>query len=131
MEFMEETITYDAGELHYEVTKMLNALGFSPRYSGYNYTREAVKMAFASGTMMRTISKTIYPAIAKISGTSPYSVEHGIYKSIIQAWKMIDTGSKQKYFGKQGLDENWRPTNSELVYTLADKLRCDVLLEMM
>lgn len=114
----------DEDKLHMDITQILTGLCFTPNYSGYNYVREAVKLAVAQEDRMPGISKAIYPVIAKQSGTTVAAVESGMRTAIRRAWHRSDPGSKLEIFGTYALNERWVPTNSEFVFVLADKLRC-------
>ena len=117
----------DEEKLHVDVTNLLTWLCFTPNYSGYNYVREAVKLAVAQEDKMPGISKGIYPVIAKQSGTTVAAVESGMRTAIRRAWHRSDPGSKLEIFGTYALNERWVPTNSEFVFVLADKLRCNAI----
>ncbi|MBQ8967540.1 sporulation initiation factor Spo0A C-terminal domain-containing protein [Ruminococcus sp.] len=127
--FMDEVIIYNEGELHYEITRILNSLCFSPKYDGFNYLREAVRIVFASDRLMTGISKTVYPLVAKRSGKTPAAVERGMRFAISRAWEISETESKLKIFGNRALDKNWVPTNGELIYSLVDRLCCEAMLD--
>lgn len=114
----------DEDKLHMDITQILTGLCFTPNYSGYNYVREAVKLAVAQEDKMPGISKGIYPVIAKQSGTTAAAVESGMRTAIRRAWNRSDPRSKLEIFGTYALNEHWVPTNSEFVFVLADKLRC-------
>lgn len=113
----------DEDKLHTDVTQMLTGLCFTPNYSGFNYVREAIKLAATMVGEMPGISKGIYPAVAKQTGATVAAVESGMRTAIRRAWVRSDMGSKMKAFGTYALNEQWVPTNSEFVFVLADKLR--------
>lgn len=127
MKEMKETVSFNNGMLHNDITSMLKELSFMPNYNGFNYIREAVKLAFVMEEVT-LFSKTIYPEIAKRCGTTAASVEHSIRTAISRAWKRTDDSHKLEIFGTYALHEGWTPTNSELICVLADKLRCEAML---
>ena len=129
MREMNEIVSFNNAVLHNDITTMLRELSFMPNYSGFNYIREAVKMVVAMGDDVMCVSKSIYPVIAKRSGTTITSVEHSIRTAITRAWKLTDDSCKLEIFGTYALREGWTPTNSELIYVLADRLRCKAMLE--
>ena len=126
---MNEIVSFNNGVLHNDITAMMKKMSFIPNYSGFNYIREAVKMVVCFGDDVMCVSKSIYPEIAKRSGTSPAAVEVGMRKAITRAWKLADDSSKLEIFGTYALHEGWMPTNSELIYVLVDRLRCKAMLE--
>ena len=129
MKEMKEMVCSNNGVLHNDVTAMLKTLSFMPNHNGFNYIREAVKLAFGMDDDYSGISKIIYPEIAKRCGTTKASVEHSIRTAISRAWKRTDDNHKLEVFGTYALHEDWTPTNSELIAVLADKLRCEAMLK--
>ena len=107
--------------LHTDVTKILASLCFSPKYSGYAYVREAVKLAVELGGE-GAVSKNIYPAVAKISRTTVSAVESGIRTAIRRAWARADKSIKVELFGAYAVYGEHTPTNSEFIFMLADRL---------
>ena len=112
-------------DLHMDITRILTALCFTPKYSGYDYVREAIKLAVEQGDRCCGISKSIYPTVAKLSHTTNSAVESGIRTAIRRAWMRTDDSVKIELFGTYALCEGWIPTNSEFIFVLADRLVCN------
>lgn len=114
---------FSEDELYMDITRILTALCFKKKYTGYRYVRDAVRFAVQQ-EQCGGISKHIYPLIAKQNGISSAAVESGIRSAIHKAWKLSDSSTKQELFGVYGQPEQRTPSNSEFVYTIADKLAC-------
>ncbi len=114
-----QTGTADSS-LRSSVTNMLSRLSLSPKYTGYSYVREAIMLAMTDSCT--GISKSIYPAIALKNNTSAAAVERGIRTAIQKGWARADDGSKLEIFGTYAVNSSWKPTNSEFIFMIADKL---------
>ncbi|MBQ9540994.1 sporulation initiation factor Spo0A C-terminal domain-containing protein [Ruminococcus sp.] len=108
-------------ELYADITRILTALCFKQKYSGYRYVREAVRFAVQQ-EYCGGISKSIYPLIAKQNGISSAAVESGIRSAIRKAWQLTDSATKRELFGAYGQFEQHVPSNSEFVYMIAERL---------
>ncbi len=108
-------------QLYYDITRVLTALCFKQKYSGYSYVREAVRFAVRQ-ERFGGISKCIYPVIAKELGISSAAVESGMRTAIHKAWVLTDVEMKRELFGTYGTTAEWVPSNSEFVYMMADRL---------
>ena len=119
---MQLTINKDT-DVHSVVTMMLSRLSVSPKYTGYNYIREAVKLA-ADGEYTAGITKWIYPTVARRYKTTSAAVERSIRTAIKRSWAQSSTGARLELFGTYAVSPDWLPTNSEFIYILADRLSC-------
>lgn len=104
------------------IAHVLFDLCVTKNYTGYIFILEAIKMALEKSTFTRCVSKEIYPAIAARFKVSPASVERNIRTAIQSAWNRTGTSVKREYFGTFAHDERWRPTNSQFIYIIADRL---------
>lgn len=120
-------LTINDRELHMDITRILTALCFTPNCGGYHFVREAIKLVVNSEDNLRWISKNIYPTVAAASGTTSAAVESGIRNSIRRAWMRTDDCMKTELFGTYAVSKGWVPSNSEFIFMLADRLRCNVL----
>jgi len=112
--------------LHNVITGILTKLCVTPRYNGYNYIREAVKLAVADVGAVKGISKQIYPDVAAKLGVTASGVERSIRTAIHKAWEKAEPSVKVEIFGTYALKSDWIPTNSEFIYIIADKISCEM-----
>ncbi|MGI6146110.1 MAG: response regulator [Firmicutes bacterium] len=108
------------------VSKALRELGVPANLKGYEYLRDAVLMAMKQGYVMGSVTKVVYPAIAKARNTTPSRVERAIRHAIETAWIRGDINILNEVFGHTVDAEKGRPTNSAFIARVADK----ILIEM-
>ena len=104
------------------VAYTLFELCITKNYYGYEYLMQAILIASRSDVLSRSISKDIYPDIARKFGVKPSSVERNIRTAIHSAWSKSSKQVKSQYFGTFAADEQWVPTNSQFIYIIADRL---------
>jgi len=109
--------------LSVEVTSMMHQIGIPAHVKGYQYIRDAILMVVADVSLLGAVTKELYPAIAKKYDTAPSRVERGIRHAIELAWERGHTETLKRIFGYSMNIERQKPTNSEFVALLADKLR--------
>lgn len=117
---------YEPLTVHFEITDYLKMLCLTPNYSGYEYIREAIKIALSGERLTKGMSKIIYPSIAKRHKVSSASVERSMRTAIQRAWSKVKPEDKAELFGHFALKQDWTPTNSELVFIIADKISCSL-----
>lgn len=106
-----------------EVTTMMHQIGIPAHVKGYQYIRDAILMVVEDVSLLGAVTKELYPAIAKKYDTAPSRVERGIRHAIELAWERGHTETLKRIFGYSMNIERQKPTNSEFVALLADKLR--------
>lgn len=106
-----------------EVTSMMHQIGIPAHVKGYQYIRDAILMVVEDVSLLGAVTKELYPAIAKKYDTAPSRVERGIRHAIELAWERGHTETLKRIFGYSMNIERQKPTNSEFVALLADKLR--------
>ena len=116
--------TISETNLHTEITRIMTALCFTPKYSGYKCLREGIKMAVLTDEQACLMTKYIYPELAKKLGVTSAAVERGIRHAIKIAWNRTDDRTKYEMFGMIAQDRSWIPTNSEMIFMIADRIRC-------
>ena len=107
------------------ITNIMLDLGVPAHLRGYRYLREAVLMSMDDMELVGSVTKLLYPEIAKKFHATDQKVERGIRNAIEVSW---DRGNKETFteiFGSSALDGRSRPTNSEYIARLADKVRLD------
>ena len=92
---------------------------------GYQYIREGIMMSFADQNMLHYITKFLYPTIAKKYNTSSSSVERTIRHAIEVAWRRGNMETLEHVFGNTISANRGKPTNSEFMALLTDKLRLE------
>ena len=110
-------------DLEQDVTDMIHEIGVPAHIKGYQYLREAIMMSVEDTTMLSSITKILYPTIAKRFGTTPSRVERAIRHAIEVAWDRGDLETLQKYFGYTVNSAKGKPTNSEFIAMIADRLQ--------
>jgi len=106
-----------------EVTALMHQIGIPAHVKGYQYIREAILMVVEDVSFLGLVTKELYPGIAKKFNTAPSRVERGIRHAIELAWERGQTDTLKRIFGYSMNIERQKPTNSEFIAVLADKLR--------
>lgn len=110
-------------DLYSRVTDILCDIGIPANLKGYDCLREAILMAVNNNHLIGAITKELYPGVAKKLGTTDNQVERAIRHAIEAAWERSDIKVLQKWFGPRTNRNNSKPTNSEFIALIADKLR--------
>lgn len=113
-------------DLEVEVTKTIHHVGVPAHVKGYQYLREAIMMSVDDMDAVNAITKVLYPSVAKKYQTTSSRVERSIRHAIEIAWTRGDIDVLQSYFGYTVSTTKGKPTNSEFISLLADKLRLDM-----
>ena len=108
-----------------DTTRMLHELGVPAHIKGYNYLRECIIMAYKEPDVLNCITKVLYPTIAKQHDSTPRRVERAIRHAIEVAWSRGDIQTLTYYFGSTVDKFKGKPTNSEFIALLADRLRLE------
>jgi len=108
-----------------KVTSILHEIGVPAHIRGYNYMREAIIMAVNDSEVLNYITKELYPAIAKKCNTTSSRVERAIRHAIEVAWSRGQIDSIDALFGYTVSKHKGKPTNSEFIALIADKLRLE------
>lgn len=114
-----------SGDLEMDVTNILLEIGIPAHIKGYQYIREGIIMAFYDRNMLHYITKFLYPAIAKKYKTTSSSVERTIRHAIEVAWQRGNLDTLEEFFGNTVCAGKGKPTNSEFMALLTDKLRLE------
>ncbi len=112
-----------AKDLEQEVTGMIHEIGVPAHIKGYQYLREAIMMAVKDPAMISSITKILYPTIAKRFQTTPSRVERAIRHAIEVAWSRGRTETLDSMFGYTIDTSKGKPTNSEFIALIADRIR--------
>ena len=112
-------------DLEQDVTDMIHEIGVPAHIKGYQYLREAIMMSVDDCTMISSITKILYPTIAKRFQTTPSRVERAIRHAIEVAWSRGKMDTIDALFGYTINTGKGKPTNSEFVALIADKIRLE------
>ena len=108
--------------LESQVTAIIHEVGVPAHIKGYQYLREAIVIAVEDMDVINAVTKVLYPAVAKRFGTTASRVERAIRHAIEVAWDRGDLETLQKYFGYTVSNTKGKPTNSEFIAMIADRL---------
>lgn len=107
------------------ITSIIHEIGVPAHIKGYQYLREAITMVYNNIEILGAITKTLYPAIAEKFKTTPSRVERAIRHAIEVAWTRGNIDSISHLFGYTINISKSKPTNSEFIAMVADKLRIE------
>lgn len=107
------------------ITKIMLELGMPAHLRGYHYLREAVSMTMDNMELVGSVTKLLYPEVAKKFHTNDQKVERAIRSIIEVSWKRGNEELLEEMFGYSGKYGERRPTNSEFIMAMADKIRMD------
>ena len=105
------------------ISGMLLTSGIPAHLCGYQYLREAIMLAVNDMDVINAVTKVLYPEVAKAFQTTPSRVERAIRHAIEVAWDRGDLETLQKYFGYTVNSAKGKPTNSEFIALIADRLQ--------
>ena len=119
----EETAQEHPTELKNLVTSVIHEIGVPAHIKGYQYLREAIMIAVDDMDVINAVTKVLYPEVAKRFNTTASRVERAIRHAIEVAWDRGDLETLQKYFGYTVSNTKGKPTNSEFIAMIADRLQ--------
>lgn len=120
-----KNIDFYTSNLQVSITKMLHELGIPSHIKGYQYIREAVNIIFENPSVIGGITKELYPELAQKFNTTTSRVERAIRHAIEVSWNRGNLDFMEEIFGYSVDIDKAKPTNSEFMVTIADKLRLD------
>ena len=120
-----ETGRYPSGaaDLEAQVTKVIHQIGVPAHIKGYQYLRFAILMTIDDSDVINSVTKVLYPTVAKKYQTTTSRVERAIRHAIEVAWDRGDVDTLNSYFGYTIQNSRGKPTNSEFIAMIADNLR--------
>lgn len=104
------------------VTEIIHEIGIPAHIKGYQYLREAIILTINEMDIINAVTKVLYPTVAKKFNTTPSRVERAIRHAIEVAWDRGDIETLQKFFGYTVSNIKGKPTNSEFIAMIADRL---------
>ena len=113
----------NANSMEAEITNIMHEIGVPAHIKGYLYLRDAIQMVVNDVELLSAVTKELYPAIAKKYNTTASRVERAIRHAIEVAWSRGEIDTINKVFGYTVHNDKGKPTNSEFIAMVADKLR--------
>ena len=112
-----------SGDMETQVTKIIHQIGVPAHIKGYQYLRTAILMTIEDNDLINSVTKVLYPSVAKMYSTTTSRVERAIRHAIEVAWDRGDIDTLNSYFGYTIQNNRGKPTNSEFIAMIADNLR--------
>ena len=118
-------VSHNNVSLEAKITNIIHEIGVPAHIKGYLYLREAISMVVANMELLSAVTKELYPNIAKSFNTTPSRVERAIRHAIEVAWNRGKVDTINSLFGYTIHTDKGKPTNSEFIAMVADKLRLE------
>ena len=115
-------------DLETQVTQIIHQIGVPAHIKGYQYLRTAILMTISDSEIINSVTKVLYPSVAKKYATTTSRVERAIRHAIEVAWDRGDVDTLNSYFGYTIQNNRGKPTNSEFIAMIADNLRLKLKL---
>ena len=112
-----------APDIETQVTKIIHQIGVPAHIKGYQYLRTAILLTIQDSDIINSVTKVLYPSVAKKYQTTTSRVERAIRHAIEVAWDRGDVDTLNSYFGYTIQNNRGKPTNSEFIAMIADNLR--------
>ncbi len=113
----------ESGNLETTISDIMREIGVPAHIKGYQYLRESIMLVIEKPDLIHAVTKELYPTIAKKNTTTSSRVERAIRHAIEVAWDRGDVDVLSSYFGYTILNSRGKPTNSEFIAMISDKLR--------
>ena len=110
-------------DMETQVTKVIHQIGVPAHIKGYQYLRTAILMTISDNEIINSVTKILYPSVAKKYSTTTSRVERAIRHAIEVAWDRGDVDTLNSYFGYTIQNNRGKPTNSEFIAMIADNMR--------
>ena len=110
-------------DIEAQVTRIIHQIGVPAHIKGYQYLRTAILMTIKDSEMINSVTKALYPSVAKQYHTTTSRVERAIRHAIEVAWDRGDVDTLNSYFGYTIQNSRGKPTNSEFIAMIADNFR--------
>ncbi|MBQ9773493.1 MAG: sporulation transcription factor Spo0A [Clostridia bacterium] len=116
--------TVDQGpDIESQVTQIIHQIGVPAHIKGYQYLRTAILLTIKDSDIINSVTKVLYPSVAKKYSTTTSRVERAIRHAIEVAWDRGDVDTLNSFFGYTIQNNRGKPTNSEFIAMIADNLR--------
>jgi len=121
-----KSVHFDSFSLEVRVTEILHQIGVPAHIKGYHYLRDSIIMSIEQPQIINAVTKQLYPSVAKKYQTTSSRVERAIRHAIEVAWDRGDVEVLNSYFGYTIQGSRGKPTNSEFIAMISDKLRLQI-----
>ncbi len=118
-----KTVSGDSFSIEVKVTEILHQIGVPAHIKGYHYLRDSIIMSVEQPEIINAVTKQLYPSVAKKYSTTSSRVERAIRHAIEVAWDRGDVEVLNSYFGYTIQGSRGKPTHSEFIAMISDKLR--------
>ena len=118
--------SYTDHDLEVMITEIIHQIGVPAHIKGYHYLREGILLSVKDMGMINSVTKLLYPTVAKKFGTTASRVERAVRHAIEVAWDRGDVDTLDSYFGYTVQNSRGKPTNSEFIAMIADKIRMKI-----
>ncbi|MBR2101018.1 MAG: sporulation initiation factor Spo0A C-terminal domain-containing protein [Eubacterium sp.] len=110
-------------EIEVVISDIMRQIGVPAHIKGYQYLRKAIMLCITDSEMLSSVTKVLYPTVAKEFGTTASRVERAIRHAIEVAWDRGDVDVLSSFFGYTIQAQRGKPTNSEFIAMIADKIK--------
>lgn len=114
-----------SNELEIDITNMIHEVGVPAHIKGYQFLRDAITLVVTNKEYLNAITKELYPTVAAMNSTTPSRVERAIRHAIELAWNRGKLETLESLFGYTIKNDKGKPTNSEFIAIISDKLRLE------
>ena len=114
-----------SNELEIDITNIIHEIGVPAHIKGYQFLRDAITLVVTKPEFLNAITKELYPTVAAMNNTTPSRVERAIRHAIELAWNRGRLETLESLFGYTIKNDKGKPTNSEFIAIIADKLRLE------
>ncbi len=118
-----ELSPFSDSDMDVVISDIMRQIGVPAHIKGYQYLRTAIKLSVNDNEMLGSVTKLLYPTVAKMYNTTSSRVERAIRHAIEVAWDRGDVDVLSSYFGYTIQSQRGKPTNSEFIAMIADKLK--------
>lgn len=122
---MEQAEKISDQELERQISRFMLELGIPAHLRGYQFLRSAVRMCVHDMELVGSVTKLLYPDLARMYGTTAQKIERAIRNAIEVSWERGNSDIFEELFGYRNTSEYSRPTNSEYIATVADYIRLE------
>ncbi len=112
-------------DLEIDITNLIHEIGVPAHIKGYKYLRDSIKLAVGNMDLLSAVTKELYPTVAAMNNTTPSRVERAIRHAIEIAWNRGRLETLEELFGYTIKTDKGKPTNSEFIAIIADRLRLE------
>lgn len=117
---------WDKSDIEIVISNMMRDIGVPAHIKGYQYLRSSIILCINDNDMLSSVTKLLYPTVAKMYDTTASRVERAIRHAIEVAWDRGDVDVLSSYFGYTIQSERGKPTNSEFIAMISDKLKLEL-----